>query len=472
MLKRRSLLMLTALATTSSLAGWEEVWAQPQSVSPDEARAIAKEAYIYGFPLVDSYRIQYSYFVDIKDPEFKAPWNTLYSTARVYTPDDKAIQTPNSDTPYSFVGADLRAEPLVLTVPAIEKGRYYSLQFIDMYTFNFAYVGSRTTGNQVGTFLLAGPGWTGEAPAGIKQVIRSETEFAFVLYRTQLFNPDDIENVKKIQAGYKVQPLSAFLSKPAPAAAPAIDFKKPLGAQEERTSPTFFSLLSFILQFCPTNPAETEMMARFAKLGIGAGQAFDQQMLSPDLQKAVEGGMQDAWAAFKEYKETELDTGKKSSADGFGTRAFLDGRYIDRMASAVLGIYGNSKEEAIYPVYFVDDGKKPLDGSSRYKLRFAAHELPPVNAFWSLTLYELPASLLYANPLGRYLINSSMLPRLRRDPDGGLTLYVQHETPGSRRQANWLPAPKGTFIVVMRLYWPKEDALDGKWKAPALERVT
>src|SRR5215467_11820306 len=174
-------------------------------ISPGEARAIAKDAYIYGFLFVDNYRIQYSYFVDRAGPEYKAPWNTIYNNARVYTPDDKAIQTPNSDTPYSYVGADLRAEPVVLTVPEVEKGRYYSLQFVGMYKFNFAYVGSRATGNGAGSFLLAGPRWKGEKPKGIKSVVRSETDFVFVFYRTQLFNPANIENVKKIQAGYKVQ---------------------------------------------------------------------------------------------------------------------------------------------------------------------------------------------------------------------------------------------------------------------------
>jgi hypothetical protein len=149
-------------------------------------------------------------------PEYKAPWNTLVNNARVYTPDDTAIQTPNSDTPYSYVGADLRAEPLVFTVPAVDKDRYYSLQFIDLYTFNFAYVGSRATGNEAGNYLLVGPSWKGETPVGIKEVIRSETDIAFVLYRTQLFSPDDIDNVKLVQAGYKVQPLSSFLGKPAP----------------------------------------------------------------------------------------------------------------------------------------------------------------------------------------------------------------------------------------------------------------
>lgn len=191
------LLIAVVLAATSLLGIRSSLHAQ--TVSPVEARAIAKEAVIYGFPLVDSYRIQYSYFVDRGSPEFKASWNTLVNNARVYTPDDKAIQTPNSDTPYSYVGADLRAEPLVFTVPAIEKGRYYSLQFIDMYTFNFAYVGSRATGNGAGSYLLAGPKWKGEKPKGIKSVIRSETEFAFVLYRTQLFNPGDIDNVKKFR---------------------------------------------------------------------------------------------------------------------------------------------------------------------------------------------------------------------------------------------------------------------------------
>ncbi|MGD9921992.1 MAG: DUF1254 domain-containing protein [Pseudorhodoplanes sp.] len=442
-----------------------------QAQTPDEARAIAREATIYGFPLVDNYRIQYSYFVDRTSPEFKAPWNTLFNNARVYTPDDKAIQTPNSDTPYSYVGADLRAEPLIFTVPAVEKNRYYSLQFIDQYTFNFAYVGSRATGNGAGRFLLAGPKWKGTVPKGIKQVIRSETEFAFVLYRTQLFNPADIENVKTIQAGYKVQTLSDFLGRPAPSAPPAVTFIKPLTPEQQRSSVETFNVMNFVLGFCPSNKAEVALMQRFAKIGVGAGKTIDVAALSPDMKKALEDGIADAWAAFKTFKETELDTGKRTSADGFGTRAFLHGDTMARMASAALGIYGNSKQEAIYPAYFVDADKKPLDGANRYTLRFAPGQLPPVNAFWSLTMYELPQSLLYANPINRYLINSAMLPGLKRDADGGITLYVQNESPGKDREANWLPAPRGPFLPIMRLYWPKPAALDGKWKAPPLNRV-
>jgi hypothetical protein len=434
----------------------------------EEARAIARDVVIYGFPLVDSYRIQHGYFVDRGGPEFKAPWNAIFNNTRVYTPDDKAIQTPNSDTPYSYVGADLRAEPLVFTVPAVEEGRYYSLQFIDLYTFNFAYVGSRATGSEAGSFLLAGPDWHGEIPPGITSVIRCETKFALVFYRTQLFAPSDIENVKAVQAGYGVQPLSQFLGQPAPPPARAIAFAKPLPPETQRTSPEFFSILNFVLQFCPTHPSEIELMARFAKLGIGAGKTFDFEALQPEIQQAVRDGMADAWADFARFKQTEVDTGKRTAGDGFGTRAFLQNDYLARMSSAALGIYGNSKEEAVYVTYFVDGAGAPLEGSHRYELRLAPARYPPVNAFWSLTLYELPASLLYANPLHRYLINSPMLPQLEKDDEGGITIHIQNASPGGAAEANWLPAPPGPFWVALRLYWPKAEVLNGQWTAPAL----
>jgi hypothetical protein len=442
---------------------------QQSTISPEEARAISKEAYIYGFPLVDSYRIQYSYFVDKNDPEYKAPWNTIYNNARVYTPEDKAIQTPNSDTPYSYVGADLRAEPLVFTVPEVEKDRYYALQFIDMYTHNFAYVGSRTTGSDAGSYLLAGPGWKGEKPEGIKSAIQCETEFAFVLYRTQLFSPDDIEKVKKIQAGYKVQPLSVLLGKRAPAASPEIDFPRPPSAKDERTSPEFFNIVNFILQFCPTHPSETDLMKRFAKLGIGAGETFDAQALSAEIREALKDGMADAWQARSEQEKLRHE-GKIPDGVMAGTREFLKNNYLYRMDAAAGGIYLNTKDEAFYPVYFIDSAGRKLDGSNRYALRFPPGQLPPVNAFWSLTLYELPASLLYANSLNRYLINSPMLPDLKRDADGGLTVHIQHESPGPDKESNWLPAPGGPFFCGLRLYWPQDEALKGTWKAPPFER--
>ena len=443
-----------------------------QSLSPAEARAIAKEAYIYGFPPVDSYRILYSYFVDRSSPEYKVGWNErVANNPRVFTPDDKAMQTPNSDTPYSQLGLDLRAEPMVLTMPAVEKGRYYTAEINDLYTFITGYIGSRTTGNAAGDFLIAGPRWKGEKPKGIKGVIRSETELAFVFYRTQLFRPDDIENVKKIQAGYKVQPLSAFLGKAAPAPAPRIDFMKPISAEEERTSLEFFNELNWVLQFCPTHPSAKVLMARFAKLGIGAGKKFDVQALSPEIRKAVEDGRADAWADMNRLAK-RISAGEVTSGDVLGTRKSLKNNYLYRMHGTVAGIWGNVKEEAIYHGWYSDSTGQELDGSkNRYALRFAANRLPPVNAFWSLTMYDLPARLLVANPLNRYLINSPMLPDLKRDADGGLTLYVQHESPGKDRESNWLPAPNGPFVATIRLYWPKPEALDGRWKEPSMQRV-
>jgi hypothetical protein len=439
-------------------------------VSPEEARAIAKEAYIYGFPIVDNYRIEYAYFVDSKNPEFKATWNQLTNIPRVYTPADTAIQTPNSDTPYSMIGMDLRAEPIVLTVPKVEKDRYFSIQLIDAYTFNFDYAGSRTTGNDGGSFLVAGPGWKGETPAGVKKVFRSETDLIIAAYRTQLFNPDDLDNVKKVQAGYKAQPLSAFLGQPAPAAAPAIDFIKPLSAADERKSLEFFNILNFALQYCPTNPSETELMANFAKIGVGAGKTIDVAALSPEMKTAMEQGMADAWVDIEDLKK-EIDAGKVTSGELFGTREYLKNNYLYRMAAAVLGIYGNSKEEAMYPVYAIDAGGQKLDGTNRYTVHFAPGELPPVNAFWSLTMYDLPASLLVANPINRYLLNAPMLPQFVKDADGGLTFYVQNESPGKDKEPNWLPAPKGPFFIAMRLYWPKEPALDGTWKQPPMTKA-
>jgi hypothetical protein len=456
-------LVMTA-ATTSQAQGKAQT-----AITPVEARAIAKEAYVYGFPLVDSYRLQYAYFVDRSNPEFKAPWNQIANIPRVYTPADRVAQTPNSDTPYSWLGLDLRAEPVVLSVPPIAKDRYFSIQLIDWYTFNFDYIGTRTTGNDGGTFLIAGPSWKGETPVGVKKAFRADTEFILAFYRTQLFDPDDIDNVKKIQSGYKVQTLSAYLGQPSKTA-PTIDFIKPLTPEQEKTSLEFFNVLNFVLQFCPTDPSETDLMARFARIGVGAGKTFDTSKLSPETKTAIEEGMADAWMDFANLRK-EVQAGKVTSGDMFGTRAELKNNYLYRMAGAILGIYANSKQEAMYPVLAPVPPGQPLTGANRYTVHFAPGHLPPVNAFWSITMYDLPESLLVANPINRYLLNSPMLPQFVKDPDGGLTFYVQNESPGKDKEPNWLPAPKGPFAVYMRLYWPKEDALDGKWTAPPLRMV-
>jgi hypothetical protein len=422
--------------------------APPAAVTPEQARAIAKEAYIYGFPMVDNYRVQYAYFVNKENPEYKGRPNEIHNTARVYTP-----------------------EPLVLTVPPIEQDRYYSLQFVDGYTYNFAYVGSRTTGNGGGKYLLAGPNWKGDKPEGINDVIRSDTDLAFVLYRTQLFGPSDLDSVKKIQAGYQIQPPSVYLNQPAPPPAPPIDFVPPLTPDQQKTSPQFFEILNFALRFAPTLPAEQDLRARFSTIGVGPDGDFEADKLTPEMRTAIEGGMADALAEFNTLRKDKVDTGQVGAAQFFGTAADLMGNYSYRMAGAALGIYGNTAAEAMYPSFANDSAGAPLTGANNYTFRFASDHLPPVNAFWSLTLYELPQSLRVANPLQRYLINSPMLTSLVPDPDGGYTFDIQNSSPGIERESNWLPAPTGPFMLVLRLYWPKPDALNGGWKAPQPARA-
>ena len=204
------------------------------------------------------------------------------------------------------------------------------------------------------------------------------------------------------------------------------------------------------------------------KIGVGAGKTFDPDKLTPEMKSAIEQGRADAFAEFAGGVK-QMTEGKLTSGDLFGTREYMKNNYLNRWLGTI-GIYGNSKQEAMYPIYYTDSSGQKLNGGSRYTLRFAPGQFPPVNAFWSLTMYELPASLLTANSIDRYLINSPMLPQLKRDADGGLTLLIQNESPGKDKEANWLPAPKGPFAMYMRLYWPKKEALDGKWTAPKVQR--
>jgi hypothetical protein len=455
-----AILTLAALATVVVAASCSR---QPQ-VTADEAHAIAKEAYIWGYPLVESYKVMYVYSVYKDNPEYKAPFNTIANTARVFTPADSIIQTPNSDTPYSTAWLDLRVEPVVITVPTVEEGRYFSVQLIDQYTHNFDYIGTRTTGNGGGTYMVTPAGWTGVLPAGVAKMIPCETHFALAAFRTQLFGPEDIENVKKIQAGYQVRPLSVFAGTPAPKAPRAMIF--PPYSPTTARSAGFFQYLNFVLQFCPVHPSESELRARFARLGIEGGKGFNIATMNKEILAAIEAGIADGTKAIN----AEIEKGV-SSADVFGTREFLQNNYLGRAAAARVGLFGNSKEEAIYPSYRTDAAGAPLDGANRYTLRFEAGRLPPVNAFWSVTMYDARRQTLVENPLNRYLVNSTMLPGLASDRDGGLTLYIQHDSPGKGKETNWLPAPAGPFYVVMRLYLPKPEALDGTWKEPPLTQA-
>jgi len=435
-----------------------------------ELRATAKDAYIWGYPIVEGYKSMYQQAVDAKGANFHAGFNQIGNVAQVATPKDTSIITPNSDTPYSFLWMDLRAEPLVISVPAIDAKRYFSVQLIDLYTYNFAYINRAATDGKASVFMVAGPDWKGETPKGVREVFRAETQLAYGLFRTQLFSPSDLDNVKRLQAQYKVQPLSAFLGTPAPPPAPPITF--PPYDPEQANGLGFFSYLNFLLQFAPTVDSEAALRQRFAGIGIEAGKPFDAAALPPADREAITAGIADANQALEQFIATEINTEKVSSADMFGTRAALKDNYLYRFAGAKLGIYGNSASEADYQSYFVDAQGRPADGSQHdYVLRFAKDQLPPTNAFWSVTLYDGKSKLLVDNPLDRYLINSAMLPTLKRDADGGLTLYIQQASPGKDKESNWLPAPAGPFYVILRNYSPGQAVLDRSWQKPALTPV-
>jgi len=450
--------------------------AEKKDVEKPGALAIkdtVREAYIYAFPMLMNYGVMHAYFVDRNSGQFKAPFNTIYNEARVFTPKDTAIVTPNSDTPYSFVGLDLRAEPVVLCVPKVEKARYYDVQLVDMYTFNYGYIGSRATGNDAGCYMVAGPDWKGEAPAGIKKVFNSETQLGLVGYRTQLFSPKDMPNVVKIQAGYKVQPLSEFLKQPAPPAAPAIEF--PPFTKEDMKTP-FVKYLNFILQFCPPVEEEKALRAKFATIGIEAGKPFDFEKLSDAHKAEMALGIKEGYEAIEAKRDNFAKTINGWLIGSIlGDRAFFKGDFVLRAAGALAGIYGNSAEEAVYPLAKHDSNGEPLDGSKHdYTITFPAGAFPPVNAFWSVTMYDGKTQLLIENSINRYLINSPMLPGMKKNPDGSLTLYVQKDSPGKARESNWLPAPNGPIYMVMRLYWPKTEPPsvlppgEGTWQPPSI----
>ncbi|MBN8549635.1 MAG: DUF1254 domain-containing protein, partial [Deltaproteobacteria bacterium] len=348
----------------------------------EETKDIAQEAYIYAFPMIAAYKALYQFNVDKSSGQYKGAFNQVHSESRVFTYQDTAIVTPNSDTPYSMVQADLRAEPIVLCVPKIEAKRYYSVQLSDMYSFNYGYIGSRATGNDAGCYMVSGPDWKGTQPKGIKQTFKSETQFSLIIYRTQLFGPDDLKNVKKIQSKYKVMPLSKFLRKPAPPPAPEIAWP---AFDMNAFKTDFVKYLDFLLQFCPEVPAEKELRARFASIGIGPNKTFNFQDLS-ELHKIEVGlGIKDAFGEIKNKVSTMgAHINGWTIAAVAGDRSFFNGDFLLRAAAAFAGIYANDAVEAMYPMTRSDGNGELLDGSKHtYSITFPAGQLPPVRAFWS-----------------------------------------------------------------------------------------
>ena len=480
MLTKRDLLRSAALAAiTASMGKSVPVLAQARADRPGflKAKDIAEAGFIYGLPIVMGYGVMYEFAVDRNSGQFKAPFNQIANAANVFTYKDTAVVTPNSDTPYSVVWMDLRAEPLVLSVPPVDPKRYYSVMLCDGNTYNYGYIGTRATGSEAGDYMVVAPDWKGATPPGIKKVFRSSTQFSMAIYRTQLFSPDDLDNVKKVQAGYKVQTLSAYLKQPTTTAAATIDFPK---IDKELAKTNFFDYLDFALQFAPAQENEKEIRAQLASIGVGPGKTFNFKDLPLEQKLEVGLGMKEGE---KKVDEAVANAGKAINgwrvSSLFGDSAFFNGDWLKRAAGAKGGIYGNDAAEAMYPARRTDSDGQTLDGSQHnYTLTFPAGQLPPVNAFWSLTMYDGKSQLLIENPINRYLINSPMLPTMKTNADGSLTFYIQNKSPGADKESNWLPAPNGPIYLVLRLYWPKAEPPsilpvgEGTWQPPDVKRVS
>ncbi len=469
---KRDLIRASGLVGVAALA--QPALAQTSRPGIVGAVEAAEAAFVFGLPIVMNYAVMYEFAIDRNSGQFKAPFNTIWNDAQVFTWRDTAVPTPNSDTPYSMTWLDLRAEPVVVSVPEVPAGRYFSVQICDGNTYNVGYIGSRTTGQGAGAWMVAPPVWQGATPPGIRGVIRSTTQFALTIFRTQLLGPDDMPNVVAVQRGYKAEPLSAFLRQPAPPAAPQIRWPR---ITADLAKHHFFDYLTFAMQFNAPQANEAAIRAQLASIGIdGRGTPMPNSFLDRlellsaafEGERKVEAAVAAAGVEMNAWRVTPIP----------GSPEAYNGNWMLRAVAAKAGIYGNSTEEATYPFTRTTATGETLDGSKgRYSLTFAANQLPPVNAFWSVTMYHGGNQLLVQNPIDRYLINTPMLSGMKRNPDGGVTIHIQKDDPGVDLRPNWLPAPDGPIYLVMRLYWPKTEqpALlpigQGQWKPPGIVKV-
>jgi len=462
LIKSLALMLVTLIGMTACV--------QQKELSSEEVKAIAIEAYIYAFPMLDNYKMLFVQAVWEKSPAYEAPLNQLKNKAVLLGPEYTTIVRPNNDTFYSIVWMDLRSEPMVISVPAISDKRYYSFQLIDLYTHNFDYIGTRKTGFGAGSYVIAGPDWNGEKPEGIDKIITTEGNFAVALGRTQVYDPDDVENSKKVIEGYMAQPLSAFLDAEPPVAAAPLDF--PVFSPEKVKAAEFINYLNFILGQVKPHPSEAKLLQKFAKIGIGPNTPFDAEKLDPKMKKAIKEGIAGALLKIENKMKNlgEQKNGWMQISGAFGTRKFMQGKYLTRAAAAMFGLWGNTLEEAFYPETSVDEDNEALDGSKHnYILHFDKDEIPPVKGFWSLSMYKLPEQLFIENSINRYVI-SSATKGLKYNKDGSLDVYIQKGSPGNAKESNWLPAHNGPFSLQARLYWPDPDMLDPLYVMPVVRK--
>jgi hypothetical protein len=442
--------------------------AQAQSaLNEQEAQAIALDAYIYFYPLMsmDLSRKQFTNGTD----DFRGPMNTFVNVPAYPPADFKGVVRSNFDTLYSVSWLDMTKEPLVISAPDTD-GRYYLLPMLDMWTDVFASPGWRTTSTKAGNFLVTPPGWTGTVPDGMTR-INAPTPYVWLIGRTKTDGPPDYDAVRKIQAGYKVALLSEFGKPPKPVEFkldPSVDMKTPPKVQvDTMAGGKYFAYAAELLKLHPPHVTDEPIIARMKKIGIEVGKSFDISKLDPAVQKAVEGAPQDGQKlmAWKLPTLARVANGWSMNTDTVGV---YGNYYLKRAILSQQGLGANVVEDAIYPLNLADESGKPLEGANKYTITFERGAAPPVNAFWSITLYD-QEGFQVGNVLNRFAI-SSWMP-FKYNPDGSLDLYFQNESPGKDMEANWLPAPKGPFNLTMRLYAPKSEALTGKWNPPPVTKV-
>lgn len=440
-------------------------------LTEDAALKLGVEAYIFGYPLVMMHVTRRVMTAVPKAEGKKAPVNQFVHAQEFpdYTFTD--VVSPNADTLYSFAWLDLTEEPMVLSVPDVGQ-RYYLMQMLDAWTNVFASPGSRTTGNRKGAFAIVGPRWTGKLPRGVK-MLESPTNMVWLIGRTQTNGKDDYVAVHAIQQQYTLTPLSAWGKGYTPPdhvpVAAGIAAKTPPVEQVARMdAAAFFRRLNALMRDNPPALADASAMKRFAAVGVAPGKPLDLKSLDPVVAK----GLEQSVAAGQENIVAEARKPHGRMVNGWqvlpNNTAKFGTDYNWRAVVALIGLGANLPQDAMYPHATVDAHGQPLTGANRYVIRFPKGQLPPVNGFWSITMYNAKQAFIQ-NPIDRYAIGDR--DKLKFNDDGSLTLYVQHESPGKDKESNWLPAPADSFNVFMRLYWPKKPIIDGTWKMPAIERV-
>jgi hypothetical protein len=462
---------LTAVALTIAASAVFPLVSQAQSkMTPEEAHAIGVDAYIYFYPLL-SMDITRKQFTNIEPgKEFgKGPMNMFVNVPEYPPANFKGVVRSNFDTLYSIAWLDLTKEPLIIAAPDTA-GRFYLLPMLDMWTDVFASPGWRTTGTDAAQFLVTPPGWTGTVPAGLSH-LPAPTPFVWVIGRTKTDGAQDYAAVHKIQAGYTVTPLSRLGKGAEPVSIkidPAVDMKTPPKIQVDTMSAaSYFAYAAELLKMHPAHSTDQPILAQMKRIGIEPGKLFNMDALDPEIKAALQNVPEEAQALMKWKVETlaRVVNGWSMNTDTMGV---YGNYYLKRAIVAQVGLGANLPEDAIYPLNIGDANGKPLDGVNKYVLHFAKGEAPPVNAFWSITLYD-PEGFQVGNGLNRFAV-SSWMP-FKNNADGSLDIYFQNENPGKDLEANWLPAPTGPFNLTMRLYGPKAEALNGKWTPPAVKQM-